>query len=423
MASSTKTLLPIALKHLRNQAQINISRNVRTASIPSAEPKNLSQRLSECNIKDPDVDSLVDIGFRPEHHEVKKKRQVHKNPALFEAFNNKTLKVDLGEVKEEWKKSTMGAAVRSAARHYGVFNDLFHHGIFTPRVMIDISYDYDDETVSPVHRGNIILPSEATKAPEVVFESKPDDLWTLILTNPDGHLSEENSEYIHWFIGNIKGSNLKSGDEIFPYLQPIPVKGTGYQRMVFILYKQGQAMDYSSIKRPNHPYNLKSRTFETLKFYQTHQDFITPAGLAFYQTIWDNSLMEFFHRKLEIPMPVYKYIHEPEYIAPQVKYPERLAFDRYLDKYRDIKDIRKEVLLKRLKTLNPFEEEPPMSKYPNIYKNPPKMFSWQKANLWKERNRIGKFRDLRPHSAFEQPEFDFKKMYDTPVGIEPVKKK
>lgn len=41
---------------------------------------------------------------------------------------------------------------------------------------------------------------QALSAPEVTFKADKDSLWTLILTNPDGHLSEENSEYVHWFM-------------------------------------------------------------------------------------------------------------------------------------------------------------------------------------------------------------------------------
>lgn len=36
--------------------------------------------------------------------------------------------------------------------------------------------------------------------PEVNFEAPEKSLWTLMLTNPDGHLNQENSEYIHWLV-------------------------------------------------------------------------------------------------------------------------------------------------------------------------------------------------------------------------------
>ncbi|VVD04623.1 unnamed protein product [Leptidea sinapis] len=36
---------------------------------------------------------------------------------------------------------------------------------------------------------------------------------------------------------------------------------------------------------------LEARTFVTRDWYKKYQDIITPAGLAFYQTIWDSSFM------------------------------------------------------------------------------------------------------------------------------------
>lgn len=45
---------------------------------------------------------------------------------------------------------------------------------------------------------------------------------------------------------NIPGGNdVLKGDQIVPYLQPIPAKGTGYHRHVFVLYKQNAKLDLS----------------------------------------------------------------------------------------------------------------------------------------------------------------------------------
>ena len=44
--------------------------------------------------------------------------------------------------------------------------------------------------------------------------------------------------------------------------------------------------------------NLGDRTFQTKKFYRDLQDLITPAGVSFYQSDWDDSLTTFFHNTL-----------------------------------------------------------------------------------------------------------------------------
>lgn len=45
-------------------------------------------------------------------------------------------------------------------------------------------------------------------------------------------------------------------------------------------------------------HSLKARTFNTLEFYRKHQDSITPAGLAFFQSQWDESVTKTFHSTL-----------------------------------------------------------------------------------------------------------------------------
>lgn len=45
-------------------------------------------------------------------------------------------------------------------------------------------------------------------------------------------------------------------------------------------------------------YNLKERTFKTVDFYRKHQDMLTPASMAFFQSQWDESVTATFHTLL-----------------------------------------------------------------------------------------------------------------------------
>ncbi|KAI4471807.1 phosphatidylethanolamine-binding protein [Holotrichia oblita] len=119
---------------------------------------------------------------------------------------------------------------------------------------------------------------EAKEKPIVSYESDDKSLWTLILTNPDGHLTKQNS-------------NTSIGLSVSP-------KGTGYHRFIFVLYKQDKKIDFASLKREGKCANLEERTFSTLDFYRERQDFMTPAGLAFFQSNWESSLTEFYHNVL-----------------------------------------------------------------------------------------------------------------------------
>ncbi|XP_071785241.1 large ribosomal subunit protein mL38-like [Asterias amurensis] len=254
------------------------------------------------------------------------------DPDLERAARRRTLQVSLDEVKAEWEQTSAPYHIRRIAHHYGIFKDLFDSADFLPQVMMKIDYRVDAEHTMPVFTGNVVTPTEASQPPDINYTSTNDKLWTLLLTNPDGHLQDNSKEYVHWMIGNIPGNQLSQGDEIFDYLPPFPARGTGYHRFAFVLFQQDGRVDYSAEGAPLPCRNLKERTFETLEFYRQYQDVITPAGLAFFQCRWDQSVTETFHHTLEMREPVFDYNHPKIYIAEQKKFPHKKPL-QYLLKY------------------------------------------------------------------------------------------
>jgi large subunit ribosomal protein L38 len=101
-----------------------------------------------------------------------------------------------------------------------------------------------------------------------------------------------------FFSGNIPENQLGKGQTLCDYLQPFPPKGIGYCRYVFVLYKQDKVLDFSKYQRSKGCTNLSERTFSSYDFYRNFQDFITPTGLAFFQSTWDQTLTKFFHQVL-----------------------------------------------------------------------------------------------------------------------------
>ncbi|XP_077502781.1 mitochondrial ribosomal protein L38 [Amblyomma americanum] len=377
--------------------------------------KSLEEKMQALKAKEPVFEERVNIGFKVAPHSVNKqewKRQrkiIQENKDnydLAEKSRNGTLKIQCEKARQEWRKTYAPMHVKEVADHYGVFRDLYEFGFFHPVIPVDVLYEYDAEYFTPVHYGNIILPSEAAKAPTVLFDSEPNMLWTLVLTSLDSHLLENDKEYLHWFIGNIKGNQVPSGEVVCDYMQPFLPRGTGYHRFVFVLYKQEGLIDYSNQKLSANSTSLKERTFKTYDFYKEFENVLTPAGLAFFQCTWEDSLVDFFHKTLKMRVPTFEYVHPPEYVPKQVLYPHKQPFNTYLDMYRDPRDIREEVYLKRLKSLNPLEDEPPMPKYPNIYKIPQGTPSWLVDEMRKERFRIGKYKDLRPFSIYPEEEYE-----------------
>ncbi|CAG0898509.1 unnamed protein product, partial [Darwinula stevensoni] len=372
---------------------------------------------------DPQVDYLVDISLPPEEKKPSRKAALtvkgHDSQELVRKLKNTKVDIPLEEVERDWKSSGWSQQVREVATHYDVFQHLFGDAYFYPRVPLHIRYDYDEEFYTPVHFGNAIKPKEACSVPHVRYEVEPGSLWTLVLTTPDGHFRDPQAEYLHWFVGNIPGDQIEKGEIICPYLQPFPARGLGFLRYVFILYKQESRLDYAAIKRPDPCSQLEERTFKTLDFYQERQDLITPAGLAFFQADWDPSLTDFFHQQLGMKEPVFEYDFPPPRMRHQEWFPHQQPFNSYLDRYRDRRDINKDIFLTRMKRVHPFKEEEPGLRYPLAQKVDSKLPSWLKMEQRKMKLKVAKLPllktmavlfSLRPDKSLLDPKFDSYKL-------------
>ncbi|XP_032430316.1 large ribosomal subunit protein mL38 [Xiphophorus hellerii] len=285
----------------------------------------------------------VDIGLpycRPSRTKVVKERRQamsenKRNVELERASRLRTLKIPLDRVQETWEKTGGPFDIKKLADHYGVFRDLFPMAYFLPQVTLHISYSQD--TDGQVHYGNQLTPTEAVSAPQIAFDAEEGSLWTLLLTSPDEHLLDNEAEYLHWLVGNIPGGAVQAGEELCHYLPPFPARGTGFHRYVYVLFKQEKPISFQEDLHPSPCHSLVDRTFKTVDFYRKHQDDMTPAGLAFFQSQWDQSVTNTFHNTLNMKEPVFEFIRPPVYHPPQVKYPHRQPL-RYLDRYRDGKE-------------------------------------------------------------------------------------
>ncbi|XP_053947609.1 39S ribosomal protein L38, mitochondrial [Anastrepha ludens] len=375
--------------------------------------KSLEQRLQEENAKDPELTARVNIGFphlKPSRSEQLKQRLAHlkaqrSNAQVEKLARANKLLIDLDAVQSEYRATTGQYDLRVIADHYGIFDDLFGLAYFVPRIALNVQYQLDDNTLSPVYNGNVIKPAEAFNAPEVVFDGTIDPItgkksdgesfWTLIATNPDAHFTDSSSEYVHWFISNIPNGDVKQGEVMVEYLPPFPPKGVGYQRIVFVLYKQNGKLDFSKYKLPSsEKNNLEKRTFKTLDFYREQQDNITPAGLAFFQSDWDSSLAKFYHNVLNMKEPIFEYDFPKPYVADQKFFPLKQAFNLYLDRYRDPKEINKQFLERKLAKTHPFEGPEKPLRFPNAHpiRGVP---SWLKTEIRKHRLGIGRINDYK----------------------------
>lgn len=56
--------------------------------------------------------------------------------------------------------------------------------------------------------------------------------------------------------GNIPGNDINKGQELLSYLQPFPPRGTGCQRLIFVLFKQDKRIDFSKFQKPSPWYDI-----------------------------------------------------------------------------------------------------------------------------------------------------------------------
>lgn len=373
---------------------------------PPTLARNLQQRLEKLRLKreDPNVNFKVDIGFpvsKVTRRTIssmwsKEILELRKNPELERASRNKELLIDLQKMRKDWLQSDGPFHIHRIAEHYGIYKHLYEDAYFMPTVPLDISYELENDQLARVYNGNVIKPSEASNVPNVKYNAKDESLWTLIMTTPDGNLSTRN-EYCHWFIGNIPGDRVKEGEELIDYLRPIAPYGIGYCRYIFVLYKQDCHIDFSEYKKTKPCLNLKERDWKTLEFYRKHQDQMTPAGLAFFQSDWDSSLKEFYYNTLNTKMPIFRYDFPKPYIKKQKWFPLRQPFNLYLDKYRDPKQITKEFLLRKLKKVHPFNGPEPSLKYPLAQQSNKYKPSWLRFEITKKRKGQGRVNDLNEY--------------------------
>lgn len=351
--------------------------------------RKLSERLQELVTEDPQVHYKVDIGFalkkvsRKEtvSSHVKLLKENHCNKELELLSREQKLLIPLDKLEED-AGPLPAIQAKAVAEHYAIYQHLFVDAFFHP--VVDVQIRYSNETV-PVYRGNVVKPSEAIKAPEVSFKSRPDDLWTLVMTTPDGTANQV--ERIHWIVGNIEGGDVAKGEELCHYIQPLPFQGLGYLRYIFVLYKQESRVDYSELAK-----KLEStRFFSTRDFYAKRQDVLTPAGLAFFTSDWDETVRDYYHNVLKEEPPIFEYDFPEHYYKPQTWFPLREAFNLYLDRYRDQKEIAKEMLVKKLKMTDPFKGDlRPKYPFPNAVPFDKDSPSWLNTEIKKERLKLAR---------------------------------
>lgn len=94
---------------------------------------------------------------------------------------------------------------------------------------------------------------------------------------------------------NIKHGSIESGQELIDYLQPFPMKGTGWHRCVYVLFEHKNQLNLKLNTSSN---KFLQRDFNCCEFYLDNQNDIIPVSISFFQTKWDPSVKKVFYNYL-----------------------------------------------------------------------------------------------------------------------------
>jgi phosphatidylethanolamine-binding protein (PEBP) family uncharacterized protein len=104
-----------------------------------------------------------------------------------------------------------------------------------------------------VENNDFLKPSETQIQPEIKYNYDPNNLYTLIMYDPDS----VRGTHIHWLVSNIK-NNINDGKILLPYEGPAPPVKTGKHRYIFELHKQQNMLN-------NKPFENRIITINSLK--------------------------------------------------------------------------------------------------------------------------------------------------------------
>ena len=77
-------------------------------------------------------------------------------------------------------------------------------------------------------------------------------------------------------------------------MQAFPIRGTGWHRCVYVLLEHESPIPFDLDTKPD----LKGRGFNVKSFFSKYKDAVVPVGLSFFQTEWDLTVRDLFHKTL-----------------------------------------------------------------------------------------------------------------------------
>ena len=102
-----------------------------------------------------------------------------------------------------------------------------------------------------VNNNEFLKPSETQVEPKIKYNFNLNNLYTLIMHDPDA----VNGNRVHWLVTNIN-KNINNGKILLPYVGPAPPAKTGKHRYIFELYKQSEILNVEPLGERSISINL-----------------------------------------------------------------------------------------------------------------------------------------------------------------------
>ncbi|XP_062115217.1 protein MOTHER of FT and TFL1 [Humulus lupulus] len=144
--------------------------------------------------------------------------------------------------------------------------------MFVPAVAVSVYFGSKHVT-----NGCDIKPSISITPPKLTISGHSDDLYTLVMTDPDAPSPSEPSmrEWVHWIVVDIPGgTNPNRGKEILPYVGPRPP--VGIHRYILVLFRQKAPLGL--VDQPPCRANFNTR------FFAAHLDLGLPVATVYFNS-------------------------------------------------------------------------------------------------------------------------------------------
>ncbi|CAL4977368.1 unnamed protein product [Urochloa decumbens] len=126
--------------------------------------------------------------------------------------------------------------------------------LFVPSISMTVAYGPKD-----ISNGCLLKPSATAAPPLVRISGRRNDLYTLIMTDPDAPSPSDPTmrEYLHWIVANIPGgTDASKGEDVVEYMGPRPP--VGIHRYVLVLFEQKTRVNAEA---PGERANFNTRAF------------------------------------------------------------------------------------------------------------------------------------------------------------------